>query len=103
MDICNIATTDGRVCSRPAGHSGHHHGQGSSWGDYTADPGPVLITCTFCGGTPKLYVSSPEEYGTARICIDCALQAIRILVAGAIEIAGKPKPPRPVIIKPGNE
>lgn len=96
---------DGSNCLRDKGHQRHHQSATIVWDDsgyqYVEKPEvPAVKGCTFCGDVPKMFVSAPEEYGDARICIECALQAIKILVRGSIDLVGKPQPQRPTIVRP---
>lgn len=104
-DICTEkCPVDGSPCVRHSGHQRHHQSATIIWDDsgyqYVEKSKEEVaeVKCTFCGSIPKMFVTAPED--EARICIECALQAIKILVRGAIDIVGKPQPQRPTIVRP---
>lgn len=42
--------------------------------------------CSFCHREPKLRVTPGDPDDPIGICIDCALKAVNILVAGAVDL-----------------
>jgi hypothetical protein len=43
-------------------------------------------TCSFCGIVPTLRVTPSDPNDPIGICIECALNAVKILVGGAVDL-----------------